>query len=78
MISRTYGWVQNPSDFTKLKLAVQIFDSTSNHYNNLKTKLVPTYIPFEDIKSDLLMKLNANIEEFSYLELVGTSKDKRG
>ncbi|MEG2708665.1 MAG: restriction endonuclease FokI recognition domain-containing protein, partial [Vagococcus sp.] len=32
MISRTYGWVQNPSDFSKLKLVVQLFDATSTHY----------------------------------------------
>ncbi|MBS3201955.1 hypothetical protein J0J80_10585 [Turicibacter bilis] len=78
MISRTYGWVQNPSDFSKLKLVVQIFDSTSDHYNNLKKNLVPQYIHFHNIKSNLLKKLNANTEHFSYIELVGTSKDKNG
>jgi len=78
MVFRTYGWVQNPSDFAKLKLVVQIFDSASNHYNNLKTKLIPNYIYFNDIKIHLLSRLDADIEEFSYRELVGTSKDKSG
>lgn len=78
MISRTYGWVQNPSDFSKLKLVVQIFDSTTEHYKNLRNNLVRTLIPFEDIKSNLISKLNRNVEEFTYLELVGTSKDKNG
>lgn len=78
MISRTYGWVQNPSDFSKLKMVVQIFDSTSDHYDNLKKNLVPNYIHFDNIKSNLLKKLYDNIEDFSYLELVGSSKDKSG
>ena len=78
MISRTYGWVQNPSDFSKLKLVVQIFDSTTKHYENLRKKLVRTLIPFEDIKNNLISKLDKNVEEFSYLELVGTSKDNNG
>ena len=78
MTSRTYGWVQNPSDFSKLKLVVQIFDSTTKHYENLRKKLVRTLIPFEDIKNNLISKLDKNVEEFSYLELVGTSKDNNG
>ena len=67
MTSRTYGWVQNPSDFSKLKLVVQIFDSTTKHYENLRKKLVRTLIPFEDIKNNLISKLDKNVEEFSYL-----------
>lgn len=78
MISRTYGWVQNPSDFKKLKLVVQIFDNTSVHYENLKSNLISRYIYFDDIKSDLLNKFTRKIEEFSYLDLVGTSKNKHG
>lgn len=78
MISRTYGWVQNPSDFSKLKMVVQIFDSKSDHYENLRKNLIPNYIHFNDIKSNLLQKLNNNIESFSYVELVGSSKDKDG
>lgn len=78
MVSRTYGWVQNPSDFNKLKLVVQIFDKNSKHYENLKNNLVPNYIPLIDIRNNLLEKLNDNISEFSYSELVGTSKNKDG
>ncbi|WP_088810680.1 MULTISPECIES: restriction endonuclease FokI C-terminal domain-containing protein [unclassified Listeria] len=78
MHTRTYGWVQNPSDFSKLKLVVQIFDNTSIHYQNLKSNLVKNYIPFTDIKKNLLSKLNAGIEEFTYSELVGSSKDING
>lgn len=78
MVSRSYGWVQNPSDFSKLKLVVQIFDSKSEHYENLRTTLIPSSIYFDVLKEKLLEKLHANIETFSYTELVGTSKDKSG
>lgn len=78
MISRTYGWVQNPSDFSKIKLVVQIFDTQSIHYKNLRENLVPNIIYFDDVKNQLLTKLNSNIAEFSYLELVGTSKGEDG
>ena len=32
MAFRTFGWVQNPSDFTKLKKTVQVFDPQSKQY----------------------------------------------
>lgn len=75
---RTYGWVQNPGDFSKLKLTVQIFDSESTHYQNLRKKLVPDYIYFDEDKSRLLRKLRVNEEIFTYNELVGTSRNKDG
>ena len=78
MKSRTYGWVQNPSDFKKLKTVVQIFDSTSQHYKKLRTKLISDYIPIKKVREGLLAKLAKNIEKFSYTELVGTSQDITG
>lgn len=78
MVSRTYGWVQNPSDFKKLKLTVQIFDNQSNHYKTLRDKLIPEYIHFDNIRKSLLNKLTNNECNFSYTELVGSSRDKDG
>lgn len=76
MNSRVFGWIQNPSDFKKLKLVVQVFDSNSQHYSNLRDKIVPNVIYFESDKKRLLSYLNNNIQEFSYLDLVGTQRDK--
>lgn len=79
MISRTYGWVQNPSDFNKLKLVVQILSSgNSEHYKNLKDQSYSQIHPLADVKTQLLKKLNSNCTEFSYTELVGTSKNING
>ena len=77
-VSRTYGWVQNPSDFTKLKITVKTFDSQSEHYIKLKNSLVKDLIYFPEIKENLQSKLNNNITEFSYSELVGRNIDKNG
>ena len=78
MHQRTFGWVQNPSDFSKLKLVVQIFDRESRHYTELRDYLIDSYIPFIELKTSLQEKLKNGITEFSYMELVGTSKDISG
>ena len=76
MKSRVYGWVQNPSDFSKLKLVVQIFDKDSEHYKALRDSLIQNYIAFSDVKDNLLTKTKMNVNSWTYLELVGTKKDK--
>ncbi|WP_260511794.1 restriction endonuclease FokI recognition domain-containing protein [Lactobacillus paragasseri] len=40
MVFRTFGWVQNPSDFTKLKKTVQVFDPQSNQYEELDKQII--------------------------------------
>ncbi|HEL0714899.1 TPA: restriction endonuclease [Streptococcus equi subsp. zooepidemicus] len=72
---RTYGWVQNPSSFASLKKVVQIFDNQSEHYQKLLGSLIDT-IFFEEPRESLRNKLSNGVQSFSYLELVGTSKDK--
>ncbi|WP_174720826.1 restriction endonuclease FokI C-terminal domain-containing protein [Streptococcus periodonticum] len=77
MKTRTYGWVQNPSSFANLKKVVKIFDSNSDHYSDLRDNLLQN-IYFDDIRKELLDKLNKSEVVFSYTELVGTSKNKEG
>ena len=75
MTTRSFGWIQNPSDFNKLKMIVQIFDSSSDHYKKLKNSLVKNFIHFPEIKETLLNKLNEGTTVFTYGDLVGTSRD---
>ena len=75
---RSVGWVQNPSDFNKLKLVVQVFDSQSLQYKKLRDDLVPRLIPIDSIRNSLSAKLNNGVEVFTYLELIGSQKDKYG
>lgn len=76
MNSRAFGWIQNPSDFKKLKLVVQVFDSESEHYKNLREKIIPDVMFFESDKKRFLDYLNNSVEEFSYLDLVGSQRNK--
>lgn len=78
MATRTFGWIQNPSDFKKLKLTVQVFDKNSKHYDQLKTRLVPDLIPNKSVKSTLLKLLSANETTFKYKDLVGSSSTALG
>lgn len=78
MPTRTYGWVQNPSNFSSLKRTTQIFDPESKHYHNLRKHLVPELIPFEETKQELLGLLEKRAKQFSYSALVGSKRDKNG
>lgn len=75
MKDRTFGWVQNPSDFQSLQHTVQIFDPESGHYARLRDQLVPSYIPNEGVRDSLQAKLNKGEAVFTYEELVGHSRD---
>ncbi|MDM8534412.1 restriction endonuclease FokI C-terminal domain-containing protein [Clostridiaceae bacterium HSG29] len=69
---RTFGWVQNPSDFEKLKKVVQVFDHTSDFHKELKTTIIPSLIEDKDKKDDLLSALSRKPLELTYAELKGT------
>lgn len=78
MVSRTYGWVQNPSDFESLKRTVQIFDPNSSHYKELRDSLVPDLVPIESVKNEFLKLLNSDTEKFTYKQLVGGKVNAEG
>lgn len=75
---RTFGWMQNPSDFAKLKKTVQVFDPGSEQYKELREHIVRDVIYFNDDKEHFQNKLDKKIAKFTYAELVGTSRDKKG
>ncbi|EEH99696.1 MULTISPECIES: restriction endonuclease FokI C-terminal domain-containing protein [Clostridium] len=70
---RTFGWVQNPSNFESLKKVVAIFDNTSKTYNELKDKKIKKLVDERDGQKELLNALNANPLKIKYCNLVGTS-----
>lgn len=74
---RTFGWVQNPSDFEKLKKTVEVFDPSSNQYTKLKRYIIQDVIFFDEDKKRLQSMLDNEICEFSYYDLVGTSVNKK-
>lgn len=76
MVYRTFGWVQNPSDFRKLKKTVQGFDPSSDHYKKMKDHLIKEEIYFPEDKEKFQNALDNCVSEFSYRDLVGDSFDK--
>lgn len=70
---RTFGWVQNPSNFESLKKVVAIFDNTSKTYTELKDKKIKKLVEERDGQKELLNALNANPLKIKYCDLVGTS-----
>ena len=55
---RTFGWMQNPSDFAKLKKTVQVFDPGSEQYKELREHIVRDVIYFNDDKEHFQNKLD--------------------
>lgn len=77
MTNRAFGWIQNPSNFSTLQKTVQIFDPDSTHYHDLKNQLInEIIIYFDEIRDDLLNKLNNRESSFTYFDLVGPSRDR--
>ena len=74
---RTFGWVQNPSNFKKLKKVVQIFDNTSNVHKNLKNKRLVDLVEVRDGRNKFIKELNKKPLELSYSDLVGSSFSPR-
>lgn len=71
--TRTFGWIQNPSNFESLKKVVAIFDNTSKTYNELKDKKIKKLVEERDGQKELINALNANPLKIKYCNLVGTS-----
>jgi len=70
---RTFGWVQNPSDFKKLKRTVQIFDHTSLTHKEVKENRIPRLVAEQDGRDIFIESLNQIPLKLKYSYLVGSS-----
>lgn len=70
---RTFGWVQNPSDFSKLKKVVQCFDYESATYKELINGRLRELILDKDGFHQLNSALKRTPLYIGYQELIGTS-----
>ena len=70
---RTFGWVQDPSDFRSLCDVVAIFDETSLKHQELAGQVIPALVEERDGRQRLLDALNQRPLRISYTDLVGTS-----
>ena len=74
---RTFGWVQDPSDFESLIRVVSIFDKDSETHKELISKKIDKLIEERDGKSHFLEVLNTMPLKIKYADLVGTSFNPR-
>lgn len=70
---RTFGWVQDPSDFNSLYNVVSIFDNTSEMYKELVNRRINELVEERDGKSHFLEILKRQPLRIKYSDLVGTS-----
>lgn len=70
---RTFGWVQDPSDFNSLYNVVSIFDNTSEMYKELINERIDKLVEERDGKSHFLEVLKEQPLKIKYSDLVGTS-----
>ena len=70
---RTFGWVQDPSDFDSLVDVVSIFDSESAVHRELVNTKIDELVEERDGKSHFIEVLNSNPLAIKYADLVGTS-----
>lgn len=71
--THTFGWIQNPSDFLKLKKTVQIFDHVSQVHDDLKINRIPLLIAKKDGRDRFIKILNTIPLKIKYKDLIGTS-----
>lgn len=70
---RTFGWVQDPSDFNALYKVVSIFNKESTTYKELVETKINELVEEIDGKTRLLAALNSNPLRIKYSDLVGTA-----
>lgn len=70
---RTFGWVQDPSNFRSLCDVVAIFDYNSPKHKELINLIIPRLVEERDGKSVLITALVARPLKITYTNLVGTS-----
>ncbi len=75
---RTFGWVQDPSDFRSLCGVVAVFDENSSKHQELAARVIPNLVEERDGRQALLDALNQRPLRIKYAHLVGTSFTPRG
>jgi len=74
---RTFGWVQNPSNFRSLCDVVAVFDIDSDVNTRIKETVIPDLVAPGSIRDGLVAALSATPLSLTYLHLVGTGRTIR-
>lgn len=68
---RSFGWVQDPSNFRNLCNVVAVFDENSSVHQLLRDVVLPNLVSKEDGLEDLIDTLNRRPLKINYSKLVG-------
>ncbi len=74
---RTFGWVQDPSNFRSLCDVVAVFDKESEKHMELANITIPYLVEKRDGRDELIKALNNRPLKIKYAYLVGTSFSPR-
>ena len=69
---RTFGWVQDPSNFRSLCDVAAIFNKNTLKHSELKNDIIPHLVNEQDGRQRLIDALEAEPLRISYADLVGT------
>ena len=72
-IFRSFGWVQDPSNFRNLCNVVAVFDENSIVHQTLRNEVLPTLVSKEDGLEELIQCLDQRPLRIAYTKLVGTT-----
>jgi len=70
---RTFGWVQDPSDFRSLCNVVAVFDFNSEKHKELVKEILPKLVLKKDGLDNYIMAMNSRPLKIKYNYLIGTS-----
>ena len=73
MVSRTFGWVQDPGKIENLRKTVEIFDPSSSTYQELIENRIPALVQEHDGRDRFLSELSRIPLKLKYNDLVGTA-----
>lgn len=74
---RTFGWVQDPSDFDALYKVVSSFNENSKVYKELTNRKIKELVEERDGRERLLRALSSRPLKLKYSDLVGTAFNPR-
>lgn len=70
---RTFGWVQDPSDFESLFKVVSIFDEESETHKELLKNRISFLIEERDGRNHFIEELRKKPLKLKYSDLIGTA-----
>jgi len=76
-IFRSFGWVQDPSNFRSLCNVVAVFDETSEVHRILRENILPSLVSKEDGLDQLIEAMDRRPLRIEYNKLVGTTSIPR-